>query len=126
MVTRPLDHSVAVIMMAIRRRLFLENVVLKMVKSVIIFGMSGVNGGEEPFRRDFSYSIHPLTFLYFFGEGIGKREVIFRRSFNFESTAKRSFHHGDTKATEKIVIAHGEKHLQISPFSSSVYSASPY
>jgi len=37
-----------------------------MAKSVVIFGMSGVNGGEKPFRRDFSHSIHPLDFFLLF------------------------------------------------------------
>jgi len=38
--------------------------------------MSGVNEGEKPFGRDFSHSIHPLTFSYFFGEGIDGLEMI--------------------------------------------------
>ncbi len=41
------------------------------------------------------------------------------------STAKRSFHHGDTEDTEKIVVVHREIPLQILPFSSSVRSVPP-
>ena len=82
MVTRPLDRSMAVMTMAIRRRLVLESVVSKMVKSVVIFGMSGVNGGEKPFGRDFSHSIHPLTSFLLFGEGIARYAFSFRTESN--------------------------------------------
>ncbi len=44
-----------------------------MAKSVVIFGMSGVNGGEKPFGRDFSHSIHPLTFSYFLAKVLALR-----------------------------------------------------
>ena len=60
MVTRPLDRSMAVMMRAICRRLFLESVCSKMAKSVVIFGISGVNGVEKPF---YSPTRFFLTFL---------------------------------------------------------------
>ncbi len=47
-------------------------------------------------------------------------------SIKNDSTAKRSFHHGDTEDTEKIVVVHREISLQISPFSSSVRSVPPW
>ena len=69
MATRPFDRSVAVIMMAICRRLVLESVVSKIVKSVVIFGMSGVNGGEKPFGV-ISPILFPHSLFPLFGEGI--------------------------------------------------------
>ena len=70
MVIRPLDRSMAVMTMAICRRLVRESVVSKMVKSVVIFGVSGVNGGEKPFERDFSQFYSPTRFFPTFLEKV--------------------------------------------------------